>query len=338
MKKIGLLITVAGFAAAISACGPTKKNPMEAYPTLEGVPVGHPDAADNVQKEYIVIDGDTNVLVTKVNQEDPRATGGIGQNVLQESVFTVTTDKQNINFTSGKPGEFNFTVKLTKGKGKFELDASNVPADAKIDVVKNNGSSVDYKFSWTASAIPEGQSDIESTLKISIKNITEDETAKNEFAALQLKSRDIPFVVRKDDNKPTFEVKGLSGNRKIGEVHKFSVEVTGPTGYTGSPLVPRVFFSPINMVNRDGLVAANGAYFVAIDAEKSAVEKIGDNKWRVNYVFDTKNPQMLPQFDKNLKEVIGISKVLVRVNFRIEPSTEEATVSDTQQLEFFVNL
>lgn len=326
-------------------CGIDKKNPMEPYKDLQVVPETQLNGMSNDKTQYIVIENNKNVL-TQVSDKDPRATDGAGQVALQNGVYQVSAP-ENISFTEEKAGKFEFSVKFLRGKVKFDIEPSDLPdASFKVEKVDQDVNLSKYKVSWTPikGTIAADKFSIIDSFKISLKDVeyvspdtkVNDET-KAVLESLMLKTTDIAYVVRKDDQIPTIKVNGLDKNLTVGEITKFSVDITAPSSYTSpEPLGPEVFFDLVNIVNSKGLVEANGAYFVSVDPEKNKMEKLGNNKWRIHYIFDTKNVAMLPQFDKNLKVVENSDKLYVSLSFRL--SSDKVAVSDKKTVRFYISL
>lgn len=343
-NKSILSISALVFSLTAVSCGLKEKNPMEKYKDLQLVSENDPRAMTNQNKvQYIVVENNKNIL-TEVPEGDTRAVDGIGQVALQNGVFQVQT-VENVNFIEEKSKSYDMTVKFLRGKAKFDINVDGLPEESfKIEPVSQDVNVSKYKISYTPSKGIVGADKFSrlGALKIQLKDIQyvsqdekENQEAKTAYDNLMLKVADVPFLIRKDGEVPTLTVNGLNKNLKAGELYKFSVDVEAPESYTQDPFASEIFFDLINIVNSKGLVEANGAYFIYNDPEHKTVELLGNNKWRVHYIFDTKNLKMLPQFDKNLK-LVDSDKLYVSVSFRV--NSEKVAMSDKKTVRFTISL
>lgn len=350
-SKLSVSLLTALFAFIAVGCGLSKQNPMEDYKDLVVVP--EKNGLSNQKVEYVVIENNKNVL-TQVDDKDPRATDGAGQVALQQGVYQVSAP-ENVSFIVDKAKSFEFSVKFLRGKTKFDIEREPVKlningtevADSsmKIEMIDQNESLSKYKVSWMApkELIPADKFTQNMAIKIALKDLQyisqdakENEEAKKAYDSLLLKTSEVNLVVRKNTEMPKITVNGLDKKMKIGEVYKFSVDVTAPASYTSAdPITPEVFYDLTRIVNSNGLVEANGAYFVSIDPEHTKVEKISTNKWRINYIFDTKNVTMLQQFDKTLR-VVDSDKLAVSLSFRV--TSDKLAVSEIKTVRFDISL
>lgn len=343
-KTKSTLLVSAFVLASVSACGLKTKNPMEPYKNLQVVSDPELNGVSTDKVQYVVIENNKNVL-TQVSESDPRATDGAGQVALQNGVYQIL-GTENLGFIEGKEKSFEFSLKFLQGKVKADIDETElVKAGFKVERLSQDVNLSKYRATYTAAAgsIPQDKKSISETVKISLKDLqyvsTEEENAKTKKTvdALILKTTDISYVIRRDDKVPTLVVNGLDKNIKVGTVVKFTVDITAPSNYTDStPLTSEVFFDVHNIVNSQGLVEANGAYFVSIDPEHNKIEKIANNKWRMHYIFDAKDTQLLPQFDKNLRVVENADKLYVSLSFRV--SSDKVAVSDKKTVRFYIGL
>lgn len=340
-----MILAITALTLGTVGCGLKQKDPLEKYKDLELVSENDPRAMNNKNNvQYIVVENKNNIL-TEVSEGDTRATDGIGQVALQNGVFQVIS-KENVSFIEGQESSFDVTVKFLRGKVKFDIDVTELPEAAfKVEAISQDVNQSKYKITYKPSVgiVGADKFAFSSSVKISLKDLQyvsqdEDENrdAKTAYDNLLLKVADLAFVIRKDANVPVVTVNGLGKNRKIGELHKFTMDVQLPEGHTSfDSLVPEVFFDLVNIVNDKGLVEANGAYFVYNDPEQKTVEKLASNKWRVHYIFDTKNIKMLPQFDRNLKSVDS-DKLYVSLSFRVNSDT--MAVSEKKTVRFYIDL
>jgi hypothetical protein len=344
-KKI--VLTISGFMILGSTvgCGLKRSNPLDPYKTLVVVPENDPRGMSTEKVQYVVIENNKNVL-TEVDNKDPRTTDGAGQVALQNALFQVSYP-ENISFIEEQENSFEMTIKFLKGEVKFDIEAQIVPdANFKIEPLSQEINISKYKVSWIApkDKIEAGKLSLLSSFQIALKDITYlsadekiKEDTKKAYESLFLKTVEVPFVIRKNQDMPKLVVNNLDKNLNSGEVHKFSVDITAPSSYsTNEPLVPEVFYDLVNIVNAQGLVDANGAYFVSIDPDKNTVEKLSANKWRVHYIFDTKNIDMLPQFDKSLHVVENPEKLNVSVSFRV--NSDKVAVSEKKTIRLAIHL
>ncbi len=344
IKKSTALLFASALSFTAVSCGLKSKDPLEEYRHLQLVSENDPRAMNNKnQVQYIVVENNKNVL-TEVPQGDTRAVDGIGQVALQNGVFQVQT-VENVNFQEEKQKSYDMTVKFLRGKVKFDIEPTDLPEAAfKIELVSQEINASKYKITYSPSKgiVPADKFSVLSAIKIQLKDIQyvsqdekENSEAKTAYDNLMLKIAEVPFVIRKDTDVPTLTVNGLDKNLKAGEIHKFSVDVQAPASFVGTePLVPEVFFDLINIVNSKGLVEANGAYFVSNDPEHKTVERLANNKWRVHYIFDTKNLQLLPQFDRNLKSADS-DKLYVSLSFRV--NSDKIAISDKKTVRFYIS-
>ena len=163
---------------------------------------------------------------------------------------------------------------------------------------------------------------------------SENEAATRIFNTIT-KSKDISYTLRRTQRLPTLTINNLSGNRKAGEVHKFSVQVNAPGTYAGYVPQLDVFYDSTNAVTERGL-EQNGAFYVRMDESKTSPEKTGDETWVFHFVFDTRNNPMLTQFDKNMQPVVNATQLLVRLSFQAR--TPFGTSSDKKMLNFAIDL
>lgn len=344
LNKSAVVFALTAMTLATVGCGISQKDPLAKYRDLELVSENDPRAMNKNNVQYIVVENNKHVL-TEVSEGDTRATDGIGQVALQNGVFQVISS-ENVSFIEGKEKSYDLTVKFLRGKVKFDIDVTDLPEEAfKVEAVSQAVNQSKYKITYKPSVgvVSAGKLSVLSAIKISLKDLqyvsqdeNENRQAKASYDTLMLKVADLAYVIRKDANVPVVTVNGLNKNLKAGELHKFSVDVEAPKNYSSSePLTSEVFFDLVNIVNDKGLVEANGAYFVYNDPEQKTVEKLANNKWRVHYIFDTKNIKMLPQFDRNLKTVES-DKLYVSLSFRV--NSENVAISDKKTVRFYIGL
>jgi hypothetical protein len=332
MKKFGFITTMLGMLA-MSACGPTSNDPLKDYKDLNGVPVGTA-GANTTKVEYRYIEKNVTVI-QGIDQDDPRGSDSIGQTILQNAIFRVEVP-ENIDFIQGKEGSFEFSIKILKGKATFEVDEKSFPADAKLEALDDGK----FKLTWTPQNSIKSGLDFDGVFQVALKNVkfekSEDQKA---YDTLMLKTRAVPFIVRKNTKIPALKVVGLDGDRALNATQKFTVEVTPPAGYKGEPIAPIIFYDEGQILGTDGLVENNGGYFIDIDPANTSAEVKADGTFVFHYVFDTRPTNerpMLEQYDKTGKVVSDATKLNVRVSFRTDSETVAA--SDITTLKFKINL
>jgi hypothetical protein len=351
MYKSGILAIIMS-ALLLPACGPTKTNPTKGYNT-SGVPVGS-DNKPNV--EYVYVDKEIPVIkevpveVIKevpVIQEKPvevpvYISKEVEQNFAQAQVFQISSPS-NIKFIEGANSSFEFNVRILQGKVKFQTDVTGLPAGANLEQISSEINSAKYKLSWTPKlgSIPVDQQEVEDTITVSLKNLTfvSDDKAENAatekvFSAIK-KTKDISFVVRRTLVNPTIKIVGLEGDRSEGEEKRFTVEVTAPGTYVGNEPDLEVTYDMNNVITSKG-AEMNGALYVRADETQTFRVKVGEEKWRFSFVYDTKNFPMQAAFDKNMKPIASADKFLVRASF--QAITPFRTTSDKKMLQFAIKL
>lgn len=326
-KKALLFISSIGFIS-INACGLKSKNPLESYNNLQAMS----------EKDIETLKDNEPIILVD--------TDSAGQVALQNGVYQII-GLENLGFIEGKEKKFEFSLKFMQGKVKADIDESELLKEGfKVERLSQDINVSKYRATYTAPVgiIPSDKMSLMDSLKISLKDIQyvsndekENTKTKKIIESLALKTTDISYVVRRDANVPVITVNGLNKNLKVGTITKFSVDVTAPSNYKdASPLKSEVFYDVVNIVNSQGLVEANGAYFVSIDPENNKIVKIANNKWRMNYIFNTKDVQMLPQLDKNLLTVEDSDKLYVSLSFLV--SSDKVAVSDKKTVRFYISL
>lgn len=317
-----------------TACGLGTKNPLDKYKGLELYPV---DKAQEIRL--------TNEQIAEENNHVD--TDEAGQVVLQNSVFQITT-QDNINFIEGVETSFDVNVFFKRGQTKFTLDVPEIPdVSFSKQILNEDINTGKYRLRWTIKkgTLSASQYSQIKSLKLGIKDLQhvsaealENEAAKKAYDKLQLKVVEIPYIIRKDSNKPTFVVSNLSGIVNSDEERKFTVDVTAPSSYTSTdPLVPEVFYELTNIVNSLGLAESDGAIYVKNDTSGAGhIETLGKNKWRIHYILDLKNNTLPQQLDQNLR--VADNQDALYVNFSFQIQSDKVAVSDKQTVHLKINL
>lgn len=334
MKKYGIFAVLAGLV--LTACGSTNSDPLKDYSDVKGVPAG---TQPSTKIEYVYVDREQRVEVPV--DRPVYYPEEVKQEFAQAQVYQINFPN-NIKFTEGSETSFEFTVRVLQGKVKFDVEPSDMPAGAVIAAVSKDVNTATYKFTWTPrlGIIPTDSTEIEGLFKVSLSNLqyvsttaSENEAVKTLFETIS-KTKEVPYVVRRTQEIPTLTVIGLQGNRAEGEEHRFTVEVEAPGTYVGFEPNLNVFNDlSISPITPRG-VENNGALYIRVDERNPTPVKIGEEKWRFSFVFDTKNNIMLKQLNQNGVEVAGATQFLVRVSF--QAITPFGSSSDKKMLNFAV--
>lgn len=312
MKNL-ILITLAA-VLGLTACGPTKKDALADYKGLNGTGTPNDGTRDVYIEKEVIHEVQIPVEVPTYFNDNPDVA------VIDGNNFEITFDNSNVKFVEGVSTSYTFSVRILKGKADFKVDLSGI--DGNLELIKKEPSLAKYKLTWTPALgkIPVASNEIDGTLNLTLKdvkfnsgNAEEDKLAQQGFE-LAVKSREIPFIVRRTNVNPTIKVNGLTSAQKMGEVIKFTVDVNAPGTYTGYEPQLLVIYDRLNAMTAKGL-EGKGSIYIDIDLAHPKAEKIDANTFRYYFVFDTKNNPVLPQYDKELKLVTNPTELLAHVVF-----------------------
>jgi len=333
VKNIILLVSamaVMGLAACSGAA--SKDDPEKKYRDLGLVPVGSQGADTGREKEKVIVTVEKPVEVPKYYPvEDPELV--ISQNLIQ------VLDADNVTFVEGQAKTVKFSVKILRPDVSFKVSSDEVT----LTTVSETPSLNTYSFSYTApvGSVTGTDVQVDGSFKLKIDNIvvksTDAKTKSDTETALNAieKTREVPFRILRNGEKPTIKVVGLDANTVINydKAVNFSVEVTAPGGYVGNE--PQLF----GKYNHDTAITANGFEDnggIIIDPRSPAVEKIGANVWRFNYTIDPTKYNLPVPLDKNMKPVVNPTKLFLRDIFvAVVPF---AAPSDEKLVQFSITL
>lgn len=336
-------ISLGLFTVICTGCGLNKSNPLDDYRMLELVPEGQQISQESANPSVIIENQTYTVL--DLEQAHQRATDIYGNMALQNSLYQVSTD-QSLHFTEDQEATFEITVRFRVGQVKFEVEPADLPESSmSFELISQEENISRYRVQWKPSAgfIPSAHYSVTDSFKVSLKNMEYlssnariNQAVQKAFDDLEIKSVDVSYVVRKDNNIPSLEINNLGQNLNAGEVHKFTVDVTAPPSYTSQdPLTPVVSFDASQLVNSLGLIEASGADFISIDPDNSVPERLSANKWRIHYVFDTLSRTLPLQYGRTLRAIDNFDKLYVNVSFQVD-AQDKVSVSEKTILRFYI--
>lgn len=336
-----LLIILSLLGLLVTACGPSKDDPLKDYRGLPAKP-GPASSEPIVKYEYtekeVPVEKEINVgekIVYVEVEKEVKVPEYIYKDEPQvkasDDVFQVSRPKE-IKLVEGQETSFEFTVKIQMGKVEFDIETPDLPKDAKIEILEKEANSAKYKFTWKAPLGSIGKSKPRSyglftVSLINLKFVAEDEKVNSDtqsvFAAIS-NSREIPFSIERTDSIPKIEITGLTDSTDTASQRSFYIDVKAPGTYEELKPHLMVFDDPEILTSETDV-----SPFVKLDKNRENPEKVSDSTWRYHYIFDQDKFQ---QYEL----VSGQTEMLVRVSF--QAATPWGSASKKETVYFSVQL
>lgn len=333
------ILSLIALSMTLTACGKYDKNPvgnldqMREAGTKELV-LG-PDKPQVIREEVVVYV--PKEVVREVERQVPTVVTQVVEQATVDEKYLVIAPDLNMNFVEGKSASFKVRARVLLPGAKINLTARNLPEGATLKDVSTANDPGLYELSWAAplSTVPATSGHKVFTVKL-VAQITETKDAADRKLLESLaREKEISLTVFRDQSPPSeLVVTNLPNEVSEGSLTSFQVTVKVP-GIDGSaaqkPTLQPIF---------DGVVAAAGQNYqesdgtrhLVADAGKADVEYVGNQTWKFNRVFDTKNIPAQPQLSKDGAVMANADGVRVRLSFKVYSPNGSSTAQVLKQI------
>ncbi|WP_413581547.1 putative Ig domain-containing protein [Bdellovibrio sp. HCB288] len=286
MKTVKSLMIVIPVSLALTACDGWQKSPSSDLEELRAqakvITQMGPDKPTTINTETVVVEK----VPVYIKETD----------VTQSMIMLNIED--DLMWEAGKAKTVKIRASLPVPGAAVTLTAANLPEGATL----NPSSAKDiYNLTWTPSLVQES-----TLVKIPVKftvTITNGGQAKN-AAALKGMTKELNqnILVSQTELAPTeLSVTGIGAEVSEDQLTPFTVIVKVPGIDGKSTQKPRVVISYDGAAIQTGkdYQELDGSRYVIADINKKDAEYLGDSKWKVSYIFDTKNIAVQPQLNKD---------------------------------------
>ncbi len=334
MKTVKSLMIVIPAAMTLAACDGWQKSPssdlQEMRTQAKTITEMGPDKPVEVTKT-VYVDKPVEKTVTKTVIVEKEVEVKVKETDITRSMILLSADSE-MTFSEGVSSSYKVRASLPVPGATVALTASNLPEGASL---KPSSEKDVYVLTWNP---PMYTVDAGKALKsIPVKftaTVTNAGTSKNAEAVKGLVNElDKTLFVTKNQVAPSaLTVSGIGAEVSEDQLTPFSVTVTVPGIDGKSSQKPTVLIS----YDGNAITAGNdflemdGTRYVIADLTKKDAEYIGDSKWKINLIFDTKNISVQPQLAKDGTIMLQANGTRVRFNVKaLSPnglSTAQATV------------
>jgi hypothetical protein len=235
------------------------------------------------------------VVVEKEVEKIVKETG------VTSSMILLTADSEMI-FKEGESKSYSIRASLPVPGAVVSLTATNLPEGASL---KASPTEKDvYVLTWNPPMYTVDSDDALKSIQIKlVATVTNAGQAKN-AAALKgmVKELDKVLFVTKTTIAPSsLSISGLNAEVSEDQLTPFSVIVTVPGIDGKSSQKPRLLISYDGQATSIGkdYQELDGSRYVIADLSKKEPEYLGESKWKINLIFDTKNIAVQPQLAQN---------------------------------------
>ncbi|WP_413574471.1 hypothetical protein ACLVWU_09610 [Bdellovibrio sp. HCB290] len=334
MKTVKSLMILIPAAMTITACDGWQKSPSSDLEEMRAqakvITEMGPDKPQTITKE-VVVKEQVPVEVIKTVVVEKQVEVKVKETDITNSMILLTADSE-MTFAEGVSSSYKIRASLPIPGATVALTASNLPEGATL---KPSNEKDVYVLSWNPPmyTVDSGKSLKSIPVKFTA-TVTNAGTSKNADAVKgMINELDKTLFVTKNQVAPSaLAVNGIAGEIMEDQLTPFSVTVTVPGIDGKSSQKPRVLIS----YDSNAISAGNdfqeldGSRYVIADLNKKDPEYLGDSKWKINLIFDTKNIAVQPQLAKDGTIMLQANGTRVRFSVKaFSPnglSTAEATV------------
>ncbi|WP_413293953.1 hypothetical protein ACLSU7_02345 [Bdellovibrio sp. HCB185ZH] len=303
MKTVKSLMIAIPAAMALTACDGWQKNPssdlQEMRAQAKTITEMGPDKPQTIT-ETVVVTKPSPVEVTKTVVVEKEVEVKVKETDITRSMILLTADSE-MTFSEGVSSSYKIRASLPVPGAAVTLTASNLPEGASL---KPSSEKDVYVLTWNP---PMYTVDAGKSLKsIPVKftaTVTNAGTSKNADAVKgMINELDKTLFVTKNQVAPSaLTVSGIAAETSEDQLTPFSVTVTVPGIDGKSSQKPRIVISyDANAITAgNDFLELDGSRYVIADLNKKDAEYLGDSKWKINLIFDTKNIAVQPQLAKD---------------------------------------
>lgn len=323
MKNTKVIVAVMSLSLLAAGCGEYSKNPVSDMDTLRANGKAEREAGPEVIRERrveieVVKDG------TVVTVEQAK----IGADSI------VVSPQLDMTFSEGQSASFPITTKVLVPGVQIKLAVTGLPEGATITESKTQPGT--YMLTWTPPfyTIAAGQAAKTIIAKATPQFVAGDADKIAALKALDL-SKEFALTIVPTNQAPRDQaLNGLSTEVAEGTLTAFNITVKVPGLDENSPEKPDLilFFDGQSTADWNNFLEMDGARHVSADPAKKSREYLGDNVWRFNRIFDTKNVNALAQVGKDGKAIDGANGTRVRFTFKVVGGRNLATPAQVFQV------
>ncbi|WP_413557013.1 hypothetical protein [Bdellovibrio sp. HCB209] len=335
MKTVKSLMILIPAAMTITACDGWQKSPSSDLEDMRAqakvITQMGPDKPQTITKEVVVTE-QVPVEVVKTVVVEKEVEVKVKETDITRSMILLTADSE-MTFAEGVSSTYKIRASLPIPGATVSLTASNLPEGASL---KPSSEKDVYVLTWNP---PMYTVDAGKSLKsIPVKftaTVTNAGTAKGAEAVKgMINELDKTLFVTKNQVAPSaLSVAGIAGEIMEDQLTPFSVTVTVPGIDGKSSQKPRfvITYDGNALTAGNDFMELDGARYVIADLNKKDAEYIGDSKWKINLIFDTKNIAVQPQLAKNGTIMLQANGTRVRFSIKAFSPNGLSTAEQTVQ-------
>lgn len=339
MKTATSILSLIALPLVLSACGKYEKNPV---PNLEKMReagknelVLGPDKPQVIREE-IRVEVPVEVIREVERQVPVVVTQTIEQATVDEKYLVIAPD-MDMSFTEGRSSSFKIRARVLVPGAKMKLVSNNLPEGASLKDVSTANDPGLYELTWTPAlaTVPANSARKVVTIKLSAQ-ITETKTeADRQLLEGLVREREVNLSVFRDQSPPTdLKIESLPNEVSEGQIIPFQIIVKVPgidDKSAQKPSLVGIFDGVVSTPGQDDL-ERDGTRHLIIDTNKPEVEYLGNQTWKFNRAFDTKNIPAQPQLGKDGQVRASADGVRVRLSFKVYSPNGSSTAQTLKQV------
>ncbi|WP_413584080.1 hypothetical protein [Bdellovibrio sp. HCB274] len=334
MKTVKSLMIMIPAAMTITACDGWQKSPSSDLEDMRAhakvITEMGPDKPVEVTKTTVVVKpSPVEVIKTVIVEKEVEVK--VKETDVTRSMILLTADSE-MTFSEGAASSYKIRASLPIPGATVTLTASNLPEGA---VLKPSNEKDVYVLTWNPPMYTVDSGKLLKSIPVKFTaTVTNPGQAKDAAAVKGLINElDKTLFVTKNQVAPSaLSVSGIASEVMEDQLIPFSITVTVPGIDGKSEQKPRVLISNDGNSNSAGndFLELDGSRYVIADLNKKDAEYLGDSKWKINLIFDTKNIAVQPQLSKDGTIMLQANGTRVRFSVKVfSPnglSTAEALV------------
>ena len=335
MKTVKSLMIMIPAAMALTACDGWQKSPSSDLQDMRAqakvITEMGPDKPTEVTKT-VVVEKEVPKEVTKTVVVEKEVEVKVKETDITRSMILLTADSEMV-FAEGTSSTYKIRASLPVPGATVSLTASNLPEGATL---KPSSEKDVYILTWNPPmyTVADGKSLRSIPVKFTA-TVTNAGQAKNAEAVKgMINELDKTLFVTKNQISPSaLSVSGIATEVMEDQLIPFSVTVTVPGIDGKSAQKPRVVISYDGNSATAGndFLELDGSRYVIADLNKKDPEYLGESKWKINLIFDTKNIAVQPQLAKDGKIMLQSNGTRVRFSVKAFSPNGLSTAEQTVQ-------